>query len=246
LKEVDEAIGDPKAVQEFVITALNDILGVQVIPDAKGRGFKIVLGNMPAPLRALLPESDEPLAVSFESPTAEGFYYIGRNHRFVEQLCQLVMGNTLAREGKRAARAAVIRTRQVQTKTTLLLFRCRNVIEESSARHQVVAEEMVLWGWRGTPAQKEFIDHATGKCLLLAARAASDLTPQARAGFLDNELQLLAKLKDEFDAVAERQSVKLVQAHERFSALMDAKKFQVVYPVLPMDLMGVYILLPES
>jgi len=45
--------------------------------------------------------------------------------------------------------------------------------------------------------------------------------------------------------VAERQCVRLVQAHERFSALMDAKKFQVVYPVLPMDLLGVYILLPE-
>ena len=246
LKEVDEAIGDPKAVQEFVVSTLNDILGIQVIPDAKGRGFRIVLGNMPAPLRSLLPESEEPLAVSFESPTAEGFYYVGRNHRFVEQLCQLVMANTLAREGKKAARAAVIRTRQVTTKTTLMLFRCRNVIEESSARHQVVAEEMVLWGWRGTPEQKEFIDHATAKGLLLAARAASDLTPQARAGFLDNELQLLAKLKGEFDAVAERQSVKLVQAHERFSALMDAKKFQVVYPVLPMDLLGVYILLPEG
>lgn len=245
LKEVDEAIGDPKAVQDFVVSALNDILGVQVIPDHKGRGFKFVLGNMPDALRALLPDSSEPLAVSFESPTAEGFYYMGRNHRFVEQLCQLVMANTIAREGKRAARAAVIRTRQVPSKTTLLLFRCRNVIEESKAGHQVVAEEMVLWGWRGTPEQKEFVDHATAKDLLLAARATSDLTPQARGGFLDNELRLLDKLKEEFDAVAERQSVKLVQAHERFSALMDARKFQVVYPVLPMDLMGVYILLPE-
>ena len=246
LKEVDEAIGDPKTVEDFVVSALNDILGVQVISDPKGRGHRIVLGNMPVPLRSLLPESTEPLAVSFTSPTPEGFYYVGRNHRFVEQLCQLVMANTLARDGKRAARAAIIRTRQVQTKTTLMLFRCRNVIEERKAQNQVVAEEMVLWGWRGTPEQKEFIDHATAKTLLLAARATSDLTPQARAGFLENELRLLEKLKTEFDAVAERQSLKLVQAHERFSALMDAKRFQIVYPVLPMDLLGVYILLPEG
>jgi hypothetical protein len=27
---------------------------------------------------------------------------------------------------------------------------------------------------------------------------------------------------------------------------MDGKHFQVVYPVLPMDLLGVYILLPED
>jgi len=26
---------------------------------------------------------------------------------------------------------------------------------------------------------------------------------------------------------------------------MDGKHFQVVYPVLPMDLLGIYILLPE-
>jgi superfamily II DNA or RNA helicase len=246
LKEVDEAIGDPRAVEDFVVSALNNILGVQVIPDSKGRGHKLVLGNMPVALRSLLPESSEPLAVSFTSPTPEGFYYVGRNHRFVEQLCQLVMANTLAREGKRAARAAIIRTRQISTKTTLLLFRCRNVIEERKIQHQIVAEEMVLWGWRGTPEQKEFIDHAAAKSLLLAARASSDLSPQARTGFLENELRILKQLEKEFSGVAEKQSVKLVEAHERFSALMDAKKFQVVYPVLPMDLLGVYILLPDG
>jgi hypothetical protein len=246
LKEVDEAIGDPRAVETFVVAALTDILGVQVITDAKSRGHRFVLGNMPESLRSLLPESAEPLAVSFTSPTPEGYYYIGRNHRFVERLCQLVMANTLAREGKRAARSAIIRTRQIETKTTLLLFRCRNVIEERKAQHQIVAEEMVLWGWRGTPDQKEFIDHATAKALLLAARASSDLSPQARASFLENELRILKALEAEFSAVAERQSAKLVEAHERFSALMDAKKFQIVYPVLPMDLLGVYILLPDS
>jgi hypothetical protein len=45
--------------------------------------------------------------------------------------------------------------------------------------------------------------------------------------------------------VAEQQSKHLVEAHERFSALMEGKRFQVVYPVLPMDLLGIYLLLPE-
>ncbi len=49
----------------------------------------------------------------------------------------------------------------------------------------------------------------------------------------------------EFDAIAEQQSKRLVEAPGRFSALMDRQRFQVVYPVLPMDLLGVYILLPE-
>ena len=242
LREVDEAIGDPHAVEEFVTAALNNLLGVQVTKDAKG--YRIVMGNLPPQLRDLLPAGD-PVKVSFQSPTPPGYHYLGRNNRFVEQLCQLVMGNTLARVDKRAARAAIIRTRQVSTKTTLLLFRCRNVIEQQKGKHQVVAEEMVLWGWRGTPKQKEFLDHAEAKKLLAEARATSDLSSQARASFLENELNILSVLKEEFATVAEQQSKRLVEAHERFSALMDGKRFQVVYPVLPMDLLGVYVLLPD-
>ncbi len=243
LREVDEAIGDPHAVEEFVTAALNNLLGVQVIKEAKG--YRIVTGNMPPQLRDLLPGGD-PIKVSFQSPTPPGYHYLGRNNRFVEQLCQLVMGNTLARVDKRAARVAIIRTRQAQIKTALLLFRCRNVIEQQKGQHQIVAEEMVLWGWRGTPQQKEFLNHAEAKKLLAEARATSDLSIQAQASFLENELNILAALKDEFATVAEEQSKHLVEAHERFSELMDGKHFQVVYPVLPMDLLGVYVLLPDA
>lgn len=200
---------------------------------------------MPPQLRELLPLGDQ-VKISFESPTPEGYHYMGRNNRFVEQLCQMVMANTLSRVDKRAARSAVIRTNQVSTKTTILLFRCRNVIEEKKSRHQVVAEEMILWGWHGTPQQKEYLDHGQAKELLNVARATSDLSPQARASFLENELKLLNLLKPEFDKVAEQRSQKLVEAHERFGSLLESKRFQVVYPVLPMDILGIYVLLPEG
>jgi hypothetical protein len=243
LRVVDEAIGDPLAVEEFVTSVLNNIFGVQVIRDNKG--FRFVMGNLPPQLRDLLPGGD-PVKISFLSPTPSGYHYLGRNHRFVEQLCQLVMANTISRVDKHAARAAVIRTRQVTIKTTVLLLRCRNVIEQIRDNYRIVAEEMILWGWRGTPEQKEIIDHAQAKALLTAARATSDLSPPARANFLDNELKLLASLNAELDIVAERQSKQLVEAHERFSALMDHRRFQVVYPVLPMDILGIYILLPDT
>jgi superfamily II DNA or RNA helicase len=243
LRAVDEAIGDPKAVEDFVTIALPNLFGVQVRKERKGYG--IVAGNLPPQLVDLLPAGPV-IKISFESPTPEGYHYLGRNHRFVEQLCQLVMANTLSRQGRRAARTAAIRTDQVTTKTTLLLFRCRNVIEQGRGGHQIVAEEMLLWGWRGTPQQREFLPHAEAKEVLASARATSDLSPQARANFLDNELKLMGSLAEQFDAIAEEQSKRLVAAHERFSALMDKQRFQVVYPVLPMDLLGIYILLPEA
>ena len=243
LRAVDEAIGDPGAVKDFVNGALGNLFGVQVTTEE--HGFGIVTSNLPPHLGGLLPEG-QLVKISFESPTPESYHYLGRNHRFVEQLCQLVMANTVAREGKRAARAAVIRTREVLTKTTLLLFRCRNVIEQGNGGHQIVAEEMLLWGWRGTPDDREHLGHERARALLRAARASSNLSPEARASFLENELSLLGRLNEVFDKLAEEQSKRLVAAHERFSALMGKQRFQVVYPILPMDLMGVYILLPES
>jgi superfamily II DNA or RNA helicase len=243
LHAVDEAIGNPKAVEDFVTAALTGLFGVQITKERDGHG--IVAGNLPPRLLDILP-AERVVKVSFESPTPEGYLYLGRNHRFVEQLCQLVMANTINRQDKRAARAAIIRTHQVARKTTLLLFRCRNVIEQSKGSHQIVAEEMLLWGWRGTPQDKEYLEHAEAKALLTAARASSNLSPQARANFLENELHLLASLESQFNVIAEEQSKQLVAAHERFSALMDKQRFQVVYPVLPMDLLGIYVLLPEA
>ncbi len=243
LRAVDEAIGNPKAVEDFVTVALANLFGVQITKDREGYG--IVMGNLPPQLVDLLP-AGRIVKVSFESPTPEDYHYLGRNHRFVEQLCQLVMANTLARQDKRAARAAVIRTNQVTQKTTLLLFRCRNVIEQGKGGHQIVAEEMLLWGWRGTPQDKKFLDHGEAKSLLTVARASSDLSTPARANFLENELRLLDSLEADFGTIAEEQAKRLVAAHERFSALMDKQHFQVVYPVLPMDLLGIYVLLPEA
>ena len=243
LRAVDEAIGDPGAVKAFVTGALAAIFGVQITTETTG--FGIVTGNLPPPLGDLLP-GGQLVKVSFDSPTPEGYHYLGRNHRFVEQLCQMVMANTVAREGQRAARAAVIRTMQVDIKTTLLLFRCRNVIEQGTGGHQIVAEEMLLWGWRGTPDDQEYLDHEQARVLLREARASSNLSLEARASFLQNELGLLGQLDEAVNALAEEQSTRLVAAHERFSALMDKQRYQVVYPVLPMDLMGMYILLPEG
>jgi superfamily II DNA or RNA helicase len=95
LREMDEAIGDPLVVENFVTSALNNLLGVQVDKDAKG--YRVVLGNLPPQLRELLPDlghsaQRDAIKVSFHSPTPEGYHYLGRNHRFVEQLVSACHG----------------------------------------------------------------------------------------------------------------------------------------------------------
>jgi len=185
--------------------------------------------------------------VSFRSPTPKKHIYLGRNHPFVEALCQFVMARSLARaEIGAAARAAVMRCKEVSAKTTLLLFRCRNVIGEKNGPARIVAEEMLVWGYCGSPNDGNFLGNDEAMKLLQVARPAGDLTPQSRENFFDNETKLLGQLRKQFDAVAEERNKKLVEAHERFSRFFRAGRYEVVYPVLPMDIMGLYILLPEG
>jgi len=94
LQEVDEAIGDPKVVESFTIFALQS-LGASVIPDVEG--YKIQTANLPKHLQVALLSKTEQLkgktetSIAFTSPTPKGYQYIGRNHRFVEQLCHYIV-----------------------------------------------------------------------------------------------------------------------------------------------------------
>ena len=243
LKEIDDAIGSPQDVENFVATTLASIVGAQISKDSKG--YKLYTRNLPEAVKIALPDLDM-VKVSFESPTPEGYLYIGRNHFFVEQLCQYILGNTLHRGNHGAARASVIRCKEVDTKTTVLLFRVRNVIEEKKKRNQLVAEEMLLWGYQGSPEQKDFLNSEQSKELLNTAKISSNMSIQSRQAFLNNELEIIKQLEDEFNNFAEERCKHLVAAHQRFSQLIDKRQFQVVYPVLPMDVLGIYILLPEA
>jgi len=245
LKQADEAIGNPEAVEAFVTEALSNVLGVQISKDRKVNGYTLYTANLPPVLKSVLPV-EEQLKVSFFSPTPEGYMYLGRNHVFVEQLCQHLMANALSSiTQKEPARAAVIRCRDVKIKTTMLLFRVRNVIEEKQGKNQFVAEEMLLWGYRGSPSDNDILDKDEVKTLMATALPSANITDQAKASFLDNELENISEVRKEFDDIALERAEILIEAHERFRKVMGGKRFKVVEPVLPMDLMGVYILLPD-
>ena len=246
LKQADEAIGNPEAVESFVTESLMNILGVQISKDKKANGYTLFTINLPPVLKNALPFKNQ-LKVSFFSPTPEGYIYLGRNHLFVEQLCQYLMANALSSNIKYGpARSAVIRCKDVKVKTTLLLFRVRNVIEEKKGKNQFVAEEMLLWGYRGSPSDNDILDKDEVKHLMDQVLPSANITEQAKESFLENELENISELRNQFDKIALKRAEILVDAHERFRKVMGGKRFKVVEPVLPMDLMGTYILLPDN
>ncbi len=242
LKFTDESIGNPNDVREFVEGALKR-LGVQI--DKFKSGYRLFTQNMPETLKSVFGDISE-LKISFESPTPEGYVYIGRNHILVEQLCSHVLSNAIRQNMKYgAARAAVIKTRKVEEKTTLLLFRVRNVIAEEKKNNQLVAEEMIITGYSGKPfTYKDFLSMEESTELLFNSQPSANMTSQSQAEFLRHELGKISELQNEFDKIAFERCELLVEAHERFRKAVGGRKFRTVEPVLPMDLMGIYILLP--
>jgi superfamily II DNA or RNA helicase len=243
LHHVDEAIGHPKDVEHFV-TGCMAYLGVQM--DSYNLGYRLYPANLTESLKATLPEGT-PLAVTFFSPTPENVYYIGRNHPFVEQLCQVMLAAALDHsERLKIARASLIKTTFVSIKTTLILFRVRNVIGDKTGSNELVAEEMLLWGFKGSPQDGNFLTNIEARALLNEAGPTSDTSPEQRRSGLKQEREVIDALKIEFDKVAHDRAENLVGSHERFRKVMGGNKYKVVLPILPMDVMGLYVLLPDN
>lgn len=244
LREVDEAIGDVKAVEQFVLDSLR-FMGVQV--ELKKEGYKIYTTNIPQRLRDLLTDKTE-IQISFKSPTPAGYKYIGRNHPFTEHLSQHIINSALQQSTKSAARAAVLRSSDVKQKTVMFQLRVRNVIVEQPSNKQIVAEEMWLWGYEGEVIQKQFIDKETAINLLMNVNPTQNMEEGEKTYWLNEEMAWVLNEKtfrEQTDDVALERANHLVESHTRFKKLVSGNKYKVVEPVLPMDVLGVYILLPE-
>lgn len=242
LHEVDEAIGDVATLEAFTIQSAT-LLGAKIEKTKQGYIFNKL--NMDSWLAETLGKGNK-IHISFESPTPNGFRYIGRNHRFVEQLCHRIIANSLdpSLNDRKAARAAVFSTDAVATQTTLIQFRVRNVIREVGKQQEMVTEEMFLWGYKQKENGIEAVDLDECKTLLHTANAI-DLSKERQELLFEKELRHFEELHPDFIKVVEERSDTLVNAHMRFAKYLGAKRFEAVTPVLPPDILGVYVLIPN-
>jgi superfamily II DNA or RNA helicase len=243
LEEVDEAIGDVKTVANFVVKGVAQLGGSC---DWDGIGYKLSPQNLPPHIKRFF-GSESLVKVSFVSPTPKGYKYIGRNNGFVEQLCQFLLSIAFEPhpEFGRLARVSEIQTDAVETKTTLVMFRVRNVIKEVSSVRESVAEEMYLWGYHSVNGEIESLDYAKAKVLLNEANVLSNLSPERQEEDIANELVRFHDIQPKFMQLASERADKLVEAHGRFKELIGGRRYEKATPILPPDVMGVYILLPK-
>ncbi|MFA5297585.1 MAG: helicase-related protein [Lutibacter sp.] len=244
LEEVDEAIGGDDTVAQLVKSAVQQ-LGGSCEWDGKS-GYSIQPQNLPPHIKRFF-NGNKLAKISFVSPTPKGYTYIGRNHQFVEQLCQFLIAIAFEPhpEYGRLARVSEIQTDAVDTKTTLVMFRVRNVIKEVASKKEAIAEEMYLWGYKSVNGKVEILDYNTAKNLMTTAQSLSNLSRERQQKDIKDELEHFETMKPQFIELANDRAEKLVEAHGRFKELVGGRRFEKATPILPPDVMGVYLLMPK-
>jgi len=170
----------------------------------------------------------------------------------VESLCRQVLVRSFRKEGPSAVgRAAAIRSRDVKAATTLLLFRARHVIRDHRKGTHLVAEETLLAGCEGSAPSLRVLDPEEAGAIMARVSVSSDLSAEARSEALERALAEVASLRAEWDRMAESRGKALAESHERFRRALERRRsvsprYQAVTPVVPMDLVAVYVVLPEA
>ena len=61
----------------------------------------------------------------------------------------------------------------------------------------------------------------------------------------EKELKHFEELHPDFIKVVAERAEELVNAHTRFAKYLGARRFEAVVPVMPPDILGVYVLIPN-
>ena len=262
LEEVDAAIGTPETVKHLMQGGLKKLaFTMETIEGRTPEVFRLraAEGNANASVQfeinRLMTQGKgkrTSVFVCFESPAPAGVIYLGRNHPLVEASCQTLLRLALEPEagktqGATLGRCAVLRSPAVKAVTTLVMARVRNVIKSSKHHHEIVAEEMYLWGYE---RHSEFIElgDAESQNLLLAENSAdtNPLGAAARERRINEELDYLGtpSMKQKLEEIAERRCRILAESHQKFGKAVGEKFEPSIKPVIPPDVIGLYILIP--
>jgi len=244
LNETRAAIGSGADVRRFV----EDALRAEGATVTDGDVVTFDLAETPRALRDLLALGEQTtLRARFELPVKDGVTYLSRTHPLVDGLASYVVDTALDPEldGK-AKRAGATRTNAVATRTTLLLVRLRFdvVTRAGDDERRQIAEETRLLAFEGAPDRAAWLDEDRATSLLDASPD-GNVTREQAVRLVQAVVDGLSQLEPQLEEVAAQRGDALLDAHRRVRRGSEGgRRSYAVQPQLPVDVLGVYVLLP--
>lgn len=243
LDSTDRVLGKPDDVRRFLEDTSGRLgYGFRKLKD---EAWELDIESLPPTVRLSLNGAPKKWKVTFLSPTPEGFSYIGRNHRLVESLSEYLMDLAFhpSNGDHPAARCGVIRTNDVDMRTTLFLLRLRYLVFEKGVETPTLAEETLIWGFFGLPPKTTLIDSEVAQELLDKAKASANVPGPEKTEILEETLSWWDDLQPELNIVLGKRAESIQQSNTRLRKVLKQKRV-VVEPQMPPDLLGIVVLLP--
>jgi superfamily II DNA or RNA helicase len=234
-----QALGAQADVKRFLQSACVR-LGSPLDNTCRANQVRFTPQHLPEALRLRL--ADEGL----DAAQLIDFDELHRSHPLVGLLAQHLLEDALDNAQPVAARCAATLTNDVEVATTLYLLRVRHQLSYVRRREpfQMMAEETVTLAVRGRANPEWLADNQAAR--LIECTPSGNLSPEAVQREVRQALEFLAAHPQQLQALAQQRGDALLDDHKRVrEAARDVGQYNVK-PCLPVDVMGVYVLLPSS
>lgn len=239
-----QALGSQADVQRFVHSACARLNAP--LENARKGHYRLLPQHLPEALRMRL--ADE----GIEKPRLIDFNELHRSHPLVTVLAEYLLENSLQDDKASspgnllAARSAATLTNAVEVVTTVYLLRIRHQLGYVRRRQpfQMMAEETIALAVRGRNQPAWLSDETVGQ--LLECQPSGNLPSEAVGREIRTALDFLQSHNNRLSELAQQRADALLEDHSRVrKAANDVGQYSVS-PCLPVDVMGIYVLLPDA
>lgn len=232
------ALGTQEDVRRFLTSACARLNA----PLEKGRGnnYRFLPQHLPEALRVRL--ADEGIV----KEQRIDFNELHRSHPLVTLLAEHLLEESLQEEHPLAARCAVTETDAVDTVTSIYLLRLRHNLEYVRRREpfQLMAEETLAVAVQGRSNPQWLSGPEVNQ--LLECKPTGNLNKALISREIQQALDFLHSQQERLHSIASERAQALLEDHRRVrEAARDVGQYSV-QPCLPVDVIGVYVLLPDA
>jgi len=237
------ALGGEEDVRRFVERAL---VKLNAALEPNGKVFKLHVQHLPEAVRERL--EAEGLAnterIGFHYPVEAGGIFVHRTHPLVAILSDYLLERALAGDNADlVARAGAIFTTAVTKRTTVLLARLRHQLTiRRRTEKLILCEEAVTIAAEAGGKLHALDGDATRK--LLSAEPARNMPGPVRERHVTDALAGLDGWRKTIEELAAERAQALLSDHRRVRAAADATGTFQIKPTLPVDVIGLFVLVP--